>query len=242
MYWAVSTAKSLPWISTTLPLRNWLAFTLAIHVSPETNSGPRACCGPACEKAGRKLSGRIFLLNPGQRENAGWRQFGTGALVAARHLCPAAAESAGAPGRPARHPRLVFRRRFRRGGDPGAPGFAQAGAASEGFRHRAGTSGRRAADALSPYLAGIRHEEAAGRRRGQAVPAGAGLPQWRARRPASSRIPDAGMVPRRRGLPPDHGGWRAAAAGGGPGSAAARAALAGAGGRDRPAVAVSDRA
>ena len=78
--------------------------------------------------------------------------------------------------------------------------------------------GRRAASALSAHLAGICLQEAAGRRRDAHLRFCPRVPQSRARRPASSGIHAARMVPGERALRDAVGGLRRAAGGGGAGS------------------------
>ena len=122
-------------------------------------------------------------------------------MVAARPLCPAARAARGAAASSLRTRAVLRRARFRRGRDAGAAGQPRARAASPRLRHRVCASRARAdAAALSPHLARIRDEEAAG----------AGMPRIfqlahvfrngeRGAHP-SARIHDARMVSRRRRL------------------------------------------
>src|SRR5579862_1519966 len=95
-----------------------------------------------------------------------------------------------------RRQRLVRGGGVHRGRYAGAAGESLHGAASPGLRHDAGDAGGRARPALSPHLARIRHQEAAGGRDGAHLPARPRLPEPRAGGRPRAGIHDARMVPR----------------------------------------------
>ena len=110
---------------------------------------------------------------------------------------PAASPArAGASREPAPPP---FRGRgFHRGRAGGVAGLARQRDASAWLRHAHDRPGRRPSPSLSPYVAGICDEKAAGGGRDAHFRFCPGLSQSRARRAAFAGVHDGGMVPRRR--------------------------------------------
>ncbi len=90
---------------------------------------------------------------------------------------------------------------LRRGRDPDPAGLARQRDPPARLRDRTRRPRRPPTAALSAHVAGIHLQEAARRRRDEAVHLRPRVPQPRAWRAAPSRIHDAGMVPRPRALP-----------------------------------------
>src|SRR5215216_4018884 len=136
------------------------------------------------------------------------------AMVAAGPAGGAPSETGGARPDFARDTRFLRRLRLSRGRYAGLAGKPRAGAAPEGVRDgAAGPTRRRRQGALSAHLARVRDEEAARRRDGADLAAGARVSQRRTQRDPPPRIRDARMVPGGRVLSRPDGGMRGAAAG-----------------------------
>ena len=120
------------------------------------------------------------------------------AVVGSPAACRPAAGAAGAQPGGNGCPGLLRQRGFRVRGRARPAALAGQRDAPACLRHRHDRRGRDERPALSPYLARILDEKAAGGRRGADRVAGPCVAQSRAERAAPSGIHDARMVPRRR--------------------------------------------
>ncbi len=103
---------------------------------------------------------------------------------------------------------MVRGRRLHRGGACCVADLAGQRGASARLRDGPRRPRRDAAEVVSQHVAGVRLQETAGGGRDADLLAAAGLPQSRARRPASSRLHDARVVSRGSALRDADGGLR----------------------------------